>query len=253
MTPDALKYLARQFPADTYGSISVTVGYLVAIAAFAYVIDPLIGVMTKFLEGGYFPPPVAGWLATNQTRKVRDLDEEEQAKGKIGADISLNKEKMIDELLAARELGASIGWMRNQELIEPAKVKIEELDQKQDQQRSVLLNDLQKAAALLKKALESNCADPTHLAKGAPETDLEESGRLHLLHSAVRSHRRPHNLLRAASSRRRSAHGGGACHRKGPVHRRRRFKLGRPQGNQWTLCDARLHGGRKDYAEGCFE
>jgi len=175
LAPDIAKDLIQYFSDNFYGPVSVAVACLIAIAALAYVTDPLVGTMTRFLEGAYFPSCVARWLATDQTRRVRDLQEEAQRSGGHRAALHFGRGKMLAELQAARDLGVAIGAMRKPSLIKKAKAEIGRLDEMQDQQLPILLHLLESAAAPLKEALTSNCADPTRLVEGRTQDDEEQS------------------------------------------------------------------------------
>jgi hypothetical protein len=169
LTPGTMKSLTQYLSDNFYGPATVVVVCLIAIAALAYVIDPLVGTMTRFLEGAYFPEPVTRWLATDQTRRVRDLQEEEQLSGKRRTDLHSARDKLLGEISTARDIGVAIGAMRNPSLVNAAKAAIEELNELQDQQRPILSHQLEAAARPLKKALEENCAEPALLVKGGTE------------------------------------------------------------------------------------
>jgi len=188
MTPDAAKYAISYFEGGVYGPINTTVTCLAAAAAFAYVTDPLSVVMTRFLEGAYFPPRVAAWLATDQTKKVRDLEEGYSAPGKMRAEIVAYKKRMTAELKAANDSGVAIGDIRDPTLIGNAQDEIAKLEQKQDMQQPILLGELETAAVALQAALAKNCADTDRLAAGATESDKNNSQKLrHLFTSMVRT------------------------------------------------------------------
>ena len=183
--PDTTKELIRYFSDNFYGPVSVAVACLIAIAALAYVTDPLVGTMTRFLEGAYFPSCVTRWLATDQTRRVRDLQEEEQRSGGYRAALHFGRKTMLAELLAARDLGVAIGAMREPSLIKQAKTEIDRLDEMQDQQLPILLHHLESTVVPLKKALTSNCANPSRLVKGGTQDDEEQSRTLSSIYSSM--------------------------------------------------------------------
>lgn len=185
LMPDAVKQGLQYLADSAYGPISATFVCLAATAALAYVLDPLVGTMTRFLEGRFFPESVARWLSTDQTRKFRDLEEEALTTGRARTAITDGKKQLLARLGTARDAGAASGAMRDAGSIATARTKINELEILQDEQRPIPFDNLQAAAELLIAALEKNCADPG-LLKGDLESEKKGSRSLYAMFVAMR-------------------------------------------------------------------
>jgi hypothetical protein len=181
LIPDVAKELASFFSGSIYGSVSATAVGLAAVAALAYLTDPLVGVMTKLLEGAYIPQRLAGLLAADQAAIVRDLREREQSIGRRATDILAREKSLLEELRAEQRIGDGIGAIRDYDLIEKARKAIWPLQKIQNRQRSINLAQLESAAASLKEALRANCMDRARLAVDEDDAALRASAQLNLL------------------------------------------------------------------------
>jgi hypothetical protein len=175
MTPEALGYLVSYFPGGASGPIGAVAVGLASAAAFAYLTDPLVAVTTKFIEGAYFPSPIGGWLATDETKKARDLSDEEQRLAKMRNDLYRFKQTKSAEMQAAKNSGVAIGAILEPMRILEAEDEIGRLNERQNRQQLIPVADLERAAAALRLALMKNCADLECLAAGAPEHERRRS------------------------------------------------------------------------------
>jgi hypothetical protein len=185
LTPGVARSLVDYFKGGVYGPVSATVTCLAAAAAFAYITDPLVAVMTSFLEGAYFPPRVAGWLATDQTKRARDLDENIQRNAEMRGDLAKYKKQLSKELDAANETGLAIGAMRDLTLIVKAQKAIDALARKQSTLKPIGRDELRTAAAKLQLALQNNCMGRHWLAQGATGKEKRYSDKLFQLFSSM--------------------------------------------------------------------
>jgi hypothetical protein len=186
MVPDAAKRVESYFSGSIFGSINATGLGIAAVAALAYITDPLVGVMTKFLEGTYLPQRFAGWLASDQAKIADDLDHKTEDLGNKLADIKRDKDKILNELRTARDIGVAVGAMRNIDLITAPKTKIEELEQKRSRQQLIVVAELEKVAESLKSALKENCLDEDQLATDESEAFTKASRELSSLFVMMR-------------------------------------------------------------------
>jgi uncharacterized Tic20 family protein len=184
--PEASRPVISYIVSSSFGPISILAAFLVAAATLAYVTDPLVDLLTRLLEGDFLPPTIAGWLATDQTKQVQELDENEQRIGRLRAEIFLKKGTITDALSHARARGVAIGAMRNPPLIGVAKTLIDALNAKRDRQQVICVQELEAAARSLADALASNCADEGSMLPGASAPEVTASRTLHLLHSSMR-------------------------------------------------------------------
>lgn len=185
ITPDIAQYVVSYFAGGIYGPISATVTCLAAAAAVAYVTDPVVGLMSRFLEGAYFPRPISDWLATDQTKRIRDLEDATQLAGRTAARLEDYKKQLPAQLRAANDIGVSIGAILKPELIQAAQSRIAPLERKQSRQQPIDLGELKTAAAALQDALKENCADSEQLAPGSNEQDERNSENLYRLFNSL--------------------------------------------------------------------
>jgi hypothetical protein len=182
LVPEAAKYLSSAFSGSIYGSISATGVGLAGLAALAYLLDPLVGVVTRLLEGAYFPRCVAGWLASDYAGYLRDLRQREQDAAKRATDIIGREKALGDEFRAKQAVGDAIGAIRDRGLIAQAAAALRPLQSMQERQQGIGLGQLESAADALKKALEANCIDKKRLAQGE---NAEDSEKLNFLNKSM--------------------------------------------------------------------
>jgi uncharacterized Tic20 family protein len=176
LIPEASRPISYIF-SSKFGPISILAAFLVAAAALAYVTDPLVDLLTRLLEGEFLPSAIKGWLATDQTKQVQELDEEEQRLARLRVQIFQKKETITDDLSQARAGGVAIGAMRNPQLIDKAKAKIDDLSARRDRQDEISGQELEDAKKPLVDALGSNFADQ--------DSEVTASQTLHLLHGSM--------------------------------------------------------------------
>jgi hypothetical protein len=186
LTPTLAQHAADYFKGGTYGPINATVTCIAAAAAVAYVTDPFAAVMTRLLEGAYFPSSIAGLLATDQVRKVRALENAIQNAGILGGKLETYREELTRELSAADAEGVAIGAMRKPWLVAKAQRQIDALQSKRETLRPMDVDELKAAVGVLQEALKENCADVDRLADGATHKEKRYSRQLRQLFVAMR-------------------------------------------------------------------
>jgi hypothetical protein len=163
ITPAAAREAASLFTGSVIGAAGAALTCLAVVAAIAYVTDPLIGRMTGFLEGTYFPRRVTEWLTTQQSQLARALEKREAAAKRERAAMRPHRRGLRGKIDAALSRGVEIGAIIDTDLIAAARTKIAGLTRLESRQRPIPAKDLESAIEALVEALERNSADPSSL------------------------------------------------------------------------------------------
>jgi hypothetical protein len=181
MAPSAAKVISAYFAGGFYGAVSGVAICLGAVAATAYVSDPLFLFMIRFLEGAYFPPCIAQWLSADQSQLLRDLEAAEYQAGEARAKIARAVDSIKAELSAARARGVKGGHIYERSLIALADDALTVLYDSKSQQLPISLEALIEAADALKRALEKNTSSIKRLYDGALRENVSDCNKLNTL------------------------------------------------------------------------
>ncbi|HTR85393.1 MAG TPA: hypothetical protein VMI56_13005 [Reyranella sp.] len=175
LMPEAMKKVSATF--GEFGPVSGIAVWLAAAAAIAYLTDPLVGKLMDILEGTWIPDRIAQWLSTDQTPRLRALENEEQEIG-TSLDELDNYPKLLDrEIEGAKAEGVATHEQAQPKLIDDAEKMLGKLALDMTAQRPVALDKVKQAAASLQAALKANCVVAAELRPEDPKTVEEQKAR----------------------------------------------------------------------------